>query len=432
MRPRPRAGAAPLWTITRVDRLGTVRSGYHLSHPAILPPRPHSHTARMTESLWTRAPTHIVVHEVMNHINGMPVRAIQALLSRSEEPIEFLRIALRVNIEADVPDLSHWGVVAAAVLGHPGTLPELLAHLPLAAQRRCIGLGFAAAEAVAQLGPDAEEELLAAAASIPPDQRYWHCYAAALGSSASSLEFLVRQLVSNPAVRDIASLGLAHRRCDELPVVLRRVMKRVHAWQRGTVEWALAAYGHDRNVFGQCTPDWRLRYRYQPGWIDFPGLVPCVAALVRSTGEYRDFFGRPGPCRSVDDVLAGPPEPPPETPCVLCEAPGFNVTGAHACQRCAPRVAAIQSDGLLAAGGAFPTEDIFDALDWIELRHLRLSSEPMARDAPARLDECQRALLTLGGVRWLVEAGVERTCEGAAALLAAAEAPACGRNPKWL
>jgi hypothetical protein len=385
----------------------------------------------MTESLWTRAPTHIVVHEVMNHINGMPVRAIQALLSQSEEPIEFLRIALRVNVEENVPELSHWGVVAAGVLGHPGTLPELLAHLPLAAQRRCIGLGFATAEAVTRLGADAEDELLAVAASLAPDQRYWHCYAAGLGSSARSLEFLIQQLVSNPAVRDIASLGLAHRRCDELPVVLRRMMKRVHPWQRATVEWALTAYAHEQNVFGWCTPNWRLRYRYRPGWIDFPGLVPCVAAMVRSAGEYRDF-GRPGPCRSVDEVRAGQAEPPPETPCMLCDAPGINVTGAHACQGCAPIVAAIQSDGLLAAGGAFPTEDIFDALDWIELRHLRLSSEPMAPGAPDRLDECQRALLTLGGVHWLVEAGVERTCEGAAALLVAAEAPDCAGDPKWL
>jgi hypothetical protein len=376
----------------------------------------------MTESLWTHAPTHIVVHEVMNHINGMPVRAIQALLSRSEEPIEFLRIALRVNVEAGFPELSHWGVVAAGVLGHAGTVPELLAHLPLAAQRHSVGLGFATAEAVARLDASAGEELLAAAASLPPEQRYWHCYAAALGSSAASLEFLVQELVTNPAVRDIAALGLAHRRCDELPVVLRRVMKRVHAWQRGTVEWALTAYAHDRNVLGGCTPDWRLRYRYHPGWIDFPGLSPCVAALVRSTEEYRDVFGGPGPYRSVDEVLAGPPDPPPEATCVLCEAPGFNVTGAHACQACAPEVAAVQSDGLLAAGGAFPAEDIFDALDWVELRHLRLSSEAMVPDVPDRLDERKRALVTLGGVRWLVEAGVERTCEGAAALLVAAEA----------
>jgi hypothetical protein len=400
----------------------TVRLSCDLSHPAILPLRPRSHIARMTESLWSHAPTHIVVHDVMNHINGMPVRAIQALLSRSEDPIEFLRIALRVNVEAGVPELSHWGVVAAGVLGHSGTLPELLAHLPLAAQRRSVGLGFAAAEAVARLGVGAEEEMLAAAAILPADQRYWHCYAAALGSTAASLEFLVRQLVTNPAVRDIASLGLAHRRCDELPVVLRRVMKRVHAWQRGTVEWALTAFAYDRNVFGWCTPDWRLRYRYHPGWIDFPGLSPYVAALVRSTEEYRDFFGRPAPCRSVDEVLAGLPEPPPEATCVLCDAPGFNVTGAHACQACAPEVASIQSDGLLAAGGALPVEDIFDALDWIELRHLRLSSVAMVSDAPDRLNERQRALLTLGGVRWLVEDGTECTCEGAAALLVAAEA----------
>jgi hypothetical protein len=379
--------------------------------------------------MWMHAPTHIVIHEVMNHINGMPVRAIQALLARSDEPNEFLRVALRTNIEAGVPELSHWGVVAAGVLGHPGTLPELLAHLPLAAERRSVGLGFATAEAVARLGAGAMEELLAAAASLPADQRYWHCYAAALGSSAPSLEFLVQQLVTNPAVRDIASLGLAHRRCDELPVVLRRVMKRVHAWQRGTVEWALTAFAYDRNVFGWCTPDWRLRYRYHPGWVDFPGLSPCVAALIRSTAEYRDFFGRPGPCRSVDEVLAGPPEPPPEATCVLCEAPGCNVTGAHVCEACAPAVAAIQSDGLLAAGEVFPAEDIFDALDWIELRHLRLSAEvmvpnapdAMVPDVPDRLNERERALLALGGVRWLVAAGIERTCEGAAALLVAAE-----------
>jgi hypothetical protein len=394
----------------------------------------------MTESLWTDAPTHIAVHEVFNHLNGMPVRAIQALLSRSDEPIEFLRIGLRVNVEAGVPEQSHWGVVAAGVLGHPGTLPELLANLPLAAQRRSVGLGFATAEAIARLGADAEAELLLAAENLPPGQRYWHCYAASLGSTARSLEFLVRQLVTNPAVRDIAALGLAHRRCDELPAVLRRVMNRVHAWQRGMVEWALMAYAHDLNVFGEYTPDWRLRYRYHPGWIDFPGLAPCVAGLVRSSRDYRDFFGRPGPCHRVDEVLARPTDPPPEAGCVLCEAPGCNVTGAHACPSCAPTVAAVQSAGLLAAGGAWPAEDIFDALDWVELRHLRLSSEAMVAAAPTgilsaapdanlpgapdQLNELQRALLTLGGVRWLVEAGVEGTCEGAAALLVAAEAPA--------
>jgi hypothetical protein len=189
---------------------------------------------------------------------------------------------------------------------------------------------------------------------VPAAQRYWHCYAAAFGSGAASLEFLVRELETNAALRDIAALALAHRRDDELPAVLRRVMSRVHAWQRGTVEWALLSYVHDLNVFGRYTPDWRLRYRYQPGWIDFPGLVPCVAAVVRSAGEYRDLLGQPTPSRSVEEVLALPPPPTPDTSCVLCDAPGRNITGAYACQACAPAVAEIQADGLLAAGGRSP------------------------------------------------------------------------------
>jgi hypothetical protein len=217
--------------------------------------------------------------------------------------------------------------------------------------------------------------MLAAAAILPADQRYWHCYAAALGSTAASLEFLVRQLVTNPAVRDIASLGLAHRRCDELPVVLRRVMKRV---TRGNVGRWSGRSRHSRTSgtsSAGALPTGDSATATIPAGSIFRGS-PCVAALVRSTEEYRDFFGRPGPCRSVDEVLAGLPQPPPEATCVLCDAPGFHVTGAHACQACAPEVASIQSDGLLAAGGALPAEDIFDALDWIELRHLRLSFVP--------------------------------------------------------
>jgi hypothetical protein len=409
-----------------------------MSHPAILPTRLPRDIRRMINSLWTQAPTHIVVHEVFNHLDGMPVRAIETLRTRGDDPIEFLRIGLRVNLESGMPGLSHWAAVAAGVLGHPGTLPELLAHLPAAVQRRSIGLGFATAEAVARLGTDAEEALLAAAARVPPAQRYWHCYAAALGSGAASLEFLLRELLTNSSLRDIAALGLAHRRSDELPGALRRVVKRVHPWQRGFVDWALRAYAHDVPVFGRYTPDWRLRYRYQPGWIDFPELVPCVAAVVRSVREHRAVLGAPGPGRSVDEVLALPPpaSAPSDTACVLCEAPGCNTTGAYACPTCAPAVAEIQADGLLAAGGQFPAEDIFDALDWIELTHLRLATADLqpgaagAADAADELDECGRTLLTLGGCRWLVEEGVERTCEGAAALLVAGDAHrdsmACG------
>jgi hypothetical protein len=392
-----------------------------MSQLAILPPRLHCDLRRMTDSFWTQAPTHIVVHEVFNRLEGMPVRAIESLLTRGDEPIDFLRIGLRVDLELDVPEISHWAVVAAGVLGHPGTLPELLAHLPAAVQRRCVGLGFATAEAVVRLGTDAEEELLAAAVRVPAAQRYWHCYAAGLGSGEASLEFLVRELEANPSLRDIAALGLANRRSDELPRALRRVMKRVHAWQRGRVEWALTAYVNDLPAFGRYTPDWRLRYRYHPGWIDFPGLVPCAAAVVRSAREYRDLLGRPGPCRSVEDVLATAPPAPPDRSCVLCDAEGWNFTGVHACRTCAPAVADIQADGLLAAGGSLRAEDIFDALDWLEMKHLRLTAGGCPPARRGELDDCGRALLTLGGCRWLVEEGVERTCEGAAALLVAGE-----------
>jgi hypothetical protein len=376
----------------------------------------------MTTSLWTHAPTHIVVHEVMNHINGMPVRAIQTLQSRGQEPVEFLRIALRVNVEQRSPELSHWGVVAAGVLGRLEPIPELLAHLPLAAQRRSVGLGFATAEALAGLGAAAEEVVLSAAARLPADQRFWHCYVAALGSSNASLEFLVRQLEKNASLRDIAAIALAHRRCPELPQLLRAATKRAHAWQRGMMTWALRAWVHDLNVLGWCTPDWRLRYRYYPEWGDFPGLIPCVAAVIRSTGEHRDHLGPPAPRRSIDEVLAMPPPSPPETPCVLCEAPGFNCTGAHSCCACAPVIAGMQADGLLAAGGRFPAEDIFDALDFIEVAHLRSLHDDVRPASPGELNVQQRLLLTLAGCRWLVEQGVERTCEGAAALLVAAEA----------
>jgi hypothetical protein len=392
-----------------------------MTHPAIPPPRLPIDIARMTKSLWTDAPTHIVVHEVMNHIYGMPVRAIETLLSRGDEPVELLRIALQVNLDGGTPELSHWGAVAAGVVGQAGTLPELLAHLPAAAQRRSVGLGFATAEAVVRLGPDTEEEMLAAAAGLPPAQRYWHCYAAALGSSDASLEFLVRQLEENPQLRDISALGLAHRRYAGLPDMMRRMVKRVHAWQRGRVEWALIAYLHELDVFGWCTPDWRLRYRYHPGWGDFPGILPCVAAVVRSIGEYRDIIGVPPVCRSFDEVLSLELEPPSPALCVMCDAPGSNFTGALACRECLPVVTRVQSDGLLAAGGRFATEDIFDALNWLELGHQKLVYGAVPAATPNPPDELQRALLSLDACRWVVEQGFEVTSEGAAAILVAGE-----------
>jgi hypothetical protein len=70
-----------------------------------------------------------------------------------------------VNFGSEIPGRA-WQLPARRGT-RPDTLPELLAHLPLAAQRRSVGLGFATAEAVAKLGAGAEEELLAAAECLP-------------------------------------------------------------------------------------------------------------------------------------------------------------------------------------------------------------------------------------------------------------------------
>jgi hypothetical protein len=360
---------------------------------------------------------------------GMPVRALEGLLNRGEAGLGMLILAVRESVETHrCPGFAHWAAVGLGEVGDWEAVPELATLLRLAWRAPAIDVGFSAAEAIGKMGPPAEELLLRTANLTPRHERYWFHYAAACLGTEGASDLVLSELEHNRPLADSAALALAVLgRTDALPA-LDRALRRVKPWQVPMLAEAIRCLHRNESPMGTYTPEWRLRYRYQPRHGRFPPLLPCLTAVLRSHPRGRRAAAGmvKGLPRSVDEVLDQALEqdngthPREQPPCKVCRAgrPRYR-TGVVLCDDCAPAAARVQADCLLAVD--CKSNDIFDVLNAID-NHLL---DHDVRELPES-ERYRRYVLAGYACHWLIDQGVESAAAGAAMLLAeadAAEAP---------
>jgi hypothetical protein len=368
-----------------------------------------------------RAPA--VIEALLARDAAMPVRALERLLDGGDAGLGILLLAVRESVERHrCPGFAHWAAVGLGELGDGDAVPELATLMRLAARAPAIDVGFSAAEAIGKLGPTAEEMLLRTGQLTPRHERYWFHYAAACLGTDGAADFVLSELERNRPLADSAALALALLgRTDALPA-LDRALGRVKPWQVPMLAEAIRSLHRNASPMGSCTRDWRLRYRYQPGYGRFPALLPCLTAMLRShpRGRRAAAGTLKGLPRSVDEVLEQDRGLPVrrEPPCSVCHAgrPRYR-TGVVLCDACAPAAARVQADCLLAVDCM--SNDIFDVLNAIDNHVL----DHDVRQLPAT-ERYRRYLLAGYACHWLIDQGIESAAAGAAMLLAEADAAA--------
>ena len=350
---------------------------------------------------------------------AMPVRTLEEMLAAGEAGFGMLMVAVRNSLQTHrSPGYAHWAVVGLGEIGDPDAVPELTLLLRLASIAPAINVGFAAAEAIGKTGSPGEEMFLRAARAAPPRDRYWFHYAAArLGTEASSA-FLIGEMEDNTPMADSAAQALAIAgTADALPAI-DRALRRAASWQLPLMAEAVRSLAREQGVMGAGTRDWRLRYRYTPGYGRFPLLLPCLTALLRTSSRGRRAgrgLGRGIP-RTVAEMLERdePERPDGAQSCAICGTgrPRCH-SGIVVCDACAPAATRVQADCLLAVERR--SNDLFDILGAID-------NYLMDRDHEAAVGEgYRRHILAQSARHWLVEQGIESAAAGAAMLLAEAE-----------
>ena len=376
----------------------------------------------------------------------MPVRALEELLTRGDAGLGMLIIAARLSLEKHRrPGYAHWSAVGLGEMGDADAAPELTMLMRWAWRARAIDLGFSAAEALGKLGQRAEDDLIRHAELVQRPERFWFHYAAACLATERASDWLLRELERNVALADSAAAALAILgRKDALPVI-DRALRRVKPHQLSLMSEAVISLHGGQRLLGTDATDWRLRYRYRPGFGRFPSLLPCLHAMLRSDPAGRAAAAKAarGVPRSVAAIiewaeqagrmdqmdqaelsgLAGAGEKPHQAP-PRCEACGRNAshhrTGLALCAGCAAPVLRIHAEDLLAVESS--SNDVFEVLNVLD-------NSIMDHDTK-RLPETARY------ARWvqnqatchlLIERGIETVAEGAAMLLAEADAVVEGR-----
>jgi hypothetical protein len=351
---------------------------------------------------------------------GMPVRAIERLLTRGEAGLGMLILAVRKSLEAHrCPGFAHWGAVGLGEVGDADAVPDLALLMRLAWRAPAVDVGFSAAEAIGKMGATAEEVFLRAASRAPRHEHYWFHYAAACLGTARASDFVLSELECNRPLTDSAALAIAILgRADALPV-LDRALRRAKPWQLPMLAEAVRSLHRNESPMGPFTRDWRVRYRYQSRFGRFPPLLPCLTALLRShpRGRIATTEAEQGLPRSVDGIIERDQRTLGRAakPCGVCGATRARYhTGVVICDDCAPAVAHVQADCLLAVDCR--SNDIFDVLNTID-NHLM---DHDVRGLPDT-ERYRRYLFAQSACHWVIEQRVDSVAGGAAMLLARAD-----------
>jgi hypothetical protein len=265
-----------------------------------------------------------------------------------------------------------WAIVILGELRPPGAVPTLGRFLRADGS----GLGVAAAEALAKIGPPAIPSLIASVMRGEPNRRL-HAYAA-LGMIPADAAYhcLADALECERALADVVARAIAqHRRREAIPL-LQAASAQVPQGMRREFEWAVYTLVHRTRMPDALPDDWRVRYRRLPGldW-GFPLTWVGVAAIAHRHGlPSGDAMG---PARSIDAILADTRLDPGERRCRACGGIVWFPAGLPVCRHTARAVLALQVS-VMARWRASGLTDVWEALDACDAVDLELCRRPDA------------------------------------------------------
>jgi hypothetical protein len=357
-----------------------------------------------------------LIERISRDVLSLPVRPIERLVALGSAVLAPLveEVASPLAEGYDAAIGRYWLVIALGELRDPAAVPALVAAIRGSGEES-VGIGFAAADALAKIGGPAIPALRELAAAGSRWERLWAYFAASEIRAEETYRWLVEALARDEEMLDVVALAIAEHRRAEAIELLAGARERAEPSKRPEIDDAILALHRGERV-SELSEDWRLRYRWNPGFgvvpLHWSTITAAVALDARSMSSRRV-----GPAVPLEELLATPADGP-ET-CDCCGLPVATVTGVPVCRRDAPDVAALQKRLLERIAEDEDLVDLFDVLDAVEFRLADLESEPAGSgrrsDRELADDRMRLHLLRLACV-WLVEEGIETVGAGYARL----------------
>lgn len=367
-----------------------------------------------------------------------PVRAIEAVLARSEdedvvEPtLAWYRRTLDAACSAEVVEDDDdacgptWLAVVLGLLGDARAAPDLAEGI-----RRCPSdveiLAQVMAEALARIGPAAHPEIASLAASTEARHRVWAYAAAGWIGDAEARDLLLAALDVDPDWTDLiagclgdASVGMTPRERTDAVERLCAMLPSIEPWQRPDVEGAIRQIYESEPSNSPLDEDWRLRYRAEPRFQSMLPSLPLVVLLTREVGSFREGQA---PARSLEQILADPPDASPESAdenperCECCGVEPFWVAGVEVCPATALPITLLQHRILGELRDESDLDDVFGMLDLVDGLIMDVEEEPAPRGRRRR-EERDDFLTEMAILRGALVWGVEQGCESVGAVRA--------------
>lgn len=352
----------------------------------------------------------------------LPVRAMETVLAHGDRV--GARVLSRFEEELarrDADGNPLWLGVVLGLLGRVEAVPALAAALRQA-EREDLALGMVASEALARIGAEAIPALRRFISESHGRERAWGYAALGAMSGDEAYQLLLDALESGEVGTDVVASALADQsRSDAIPLLYQALLRAGPA-QRPEIEDAILALYRGERPLGRVGEDWRLRYRRDPK-LAHMGLSWCAVEVL--AGEAKGRRTLPAePVPSLDALLARAVEPTaPSELCPDCGGAYFESTGISVCPCAAAEATLLQAEYLEVLAAEEGVDDVFDALNIVDLDLEELFERPAPRGRKAREsqeDEIERLMLVRGGLVWLLETGVEDVRRGIHALQKAA------------
>lgn len=354
----------------------------------------------------------------------IPVRELEELRTRGDAARAATAAVLHSRLEdEELETYDAWYVLLLGLEGGPGDVP-LLCDVLSASDPDDLRLRGMVTDSLARIGAGALPEIRQRLVDAPEDQRLW-LYASLGWVAGPEARLLLRDaLRSDPALRDVVATALGTHGGTELPEQERATIRSelsaalaaAEPWQRPEVRDALHDFDARKDPERPQDEDWRLRYRMHPRLgVPLPNWAG-IAAIVRSDPGMRE---RREPADLDTDARPEEPTPP---HCECCNAPMWKSAGVLVCARTAAAMPVLLAQLLADVREVAESDDLFDALDIIEI-DLELAHETTPQGSRQRReqeDEIAQLGLLSEMATWMIREGIETMSGARARLLAEA------------
>jgi hypothetical protein len=358
-----------------------------------------------------------LIHVITTWPVGMPVRAMERVLSMGDDAVPSLVAALdrwRADEERDLL----WLVVLLGELRSADAVQTLIDRIQATDDEE---LAEGAAEGLAKIGTPALPALSQLITARDPVVRIY-----VYGALSGIHDDLAYSLLSDALGRDreladVVAEALSEQGRSEAVPLLYDAYLRCDPWQRAEFEEAIGGIHCARSEPPLGTANWRARYRRDPVLGSFGLSWVSIAVILQK--HKPEVSKRPSPpVRSLEEILERAASNRAPKICENCGAPEEQPTGIPVCPEIALGMA-VQQIKFLGEARSEGVDDIFELLDALEAafwEHLEKKEHLAARKREQWQVKTEALRINRQTLRWLIEQGTESIGQARALLLAKA------------